>query len=358
MTDQLFPPPADDGEALSAYLAGELGDAEARALEARLATEPALATQLHALAEALVSLGGFDEVDVPEGFAERLERRLAHERANPAGGFAAGTALPPPDDLAARRRKRQGAWLGIGTAAAVLAVGAVMAGTVMRGMGGGSAESAAGDAALESAAGGSESAQEESAAGGGEAAAGKEASGPVVRDRKVAVADEAALRQRFSTTAEAQELLGVPVDEARRLQQRYTASLQDRTFEPARDEEVAAQQPADLSADATAPAAAVPPGEAEEDTAASGNAAGPSSSGAAAPRVEQFSVPGTDRCLAEIMRGQSPLVPVRIESLRYQGRPAVAYLFVGASRGSDELDRAELWVVRPDTCATVVFQEY
>lgn len=356
MTDALFPPPADDGEALSAYLAGQLGEAEARALQTRLDSEPALAAQLDALAEALVSLGGYDEVDVPAGFDERLGARLAAERDDHAGAVESETAVPPPVDLAARRRRRQGAWLGIGTAAAVLAIGAVMAGTMMRGMSDGGGESAAGDAALESAEGGS-SAQEDFAAGGGGAAAGQELSGPVVRDSQVAIADEAALQRRFSTAPEAQGLLGVPVADARQLQRRYRASLEDQTLDRQRPDAPVAAAP-EASVDDGEAEAAPPTPQRAPDTAVSGQGAGPSSSAGAPPRVQRFSVPGTDRCLAEIMRGQSPLVPVRVESLRYQGRPAVAYLFVGASRGSKELDRAELWVVRPDTCRTVVFQEY
>ena len=357
MTEQMFPPPDADAEALSAYLAGELGDAESRELERRLAAEPQLAAQLDALADALVALGGFDAVEVPAGFDERLEARLARERGAPP------SAVGAPIDLAARRRKRQGAWLGIGTAAAVVALGAVMFSGVLRDglAGGGGAE----EAALESAGrdmAGSESAAEggdtELYGGGGAATGAGAATGPVVRNRQVAVADEQALRRRFSARAEAQELLGVPVEEAAALQKRYTASLRELTLERSSVRAPLKQEPVESSADDGGAEGSAPPPEENQDTAVSGGGSGPNSSGAAPPPPARSVVPGADRCLATIMRGQAPLVPVRVESLRYEGRPVIAYLFVTVSRGSGELDRTELWVVRPRTCATVVFQQY
>ena len=70
--------PRDD-EWLSAYLDGELGPAEASALEARIARDPALAAELDAAHDVVVALRGLDAVEPPPGFTARLQASLRQE---------------------------------------------------------------------------------------------------------------------------------------------------------------------------------------------------------------------------------------------------------------------------------------
>lgn len=357
MTDHDLPQPAADEEALSAYLAGEMTDAQAAAFEQRMADEPALAARLDALAAALFALGDFEHVEPPAGFDRRLDQRLADERSE---------SVAAPVDLSAYRRRKQ-LWLGIGTAAAVIAVGAVMGGSVLRGVGGGGADMAAEGAAGEAGDAGTLSGQ----------AADEGAPGaPVILDDNVALADEAALQERYGDLPEAQGLLGVDVEEARRLDTAFTRVV------ARRDAAVITGEVSDLQA--AAPRASVgasaggttAEGDAAKEESLAGDSTGEESAemeaappdaaaptdAAAAPDAGAAAPPGTrrrDPCLAAIREdAKAPLVPVRVESLRYAGKPAVAYVFVTASPDASQLDRTEVWVVSPSDCATFVFQQY
>lgn len=366
MNDDSFPPPPDDEAAVSAYLAGDMDDAEARAFEQRLAAEAGLAARLDSLADALVALRGLDEFDTPAGYEDRLDARLAAERdADEVHGAGASTP-PAPGDLAAHRerRDRSRVWLGLGTAAAVLAVGAVMGGAVLRGMGGGGAEEAgtvAGEAAP-----GRASAESESAAGA--------VSGPVILDDRVAVADEDALADRLGDVPEAQVLLGTSIDDAQRLEQRYTRAVARRTRATPAPTVVSSSAPSGASAPALeepasqggqgagggdAQAAAPESADAGQAAQDAPEAAQPPAAGggSAPPRLRAGGA--RDPCLAAIRRdARAPLVPVRVESLRYAGERAIAYVFVTAAPGSPTLDRTEVWVVARTDCATLVFQQY
>ena len=361
MNDDTFRPAAADAEALSAYLAGDLGDAETAAFEQRLAAEPALAARLDALADALIVLGGHDEAEVPEGFDERLSARLAAER----------DEAPAPADLAAHRarRDRSKLWLGIGTAAAVIAVGSVMAGSMLRGMAGL-------DTASQEAAGGS-GAESADLAGGADARDGSGPRAPVILDTQIALADEEALRRRYNGVPEAQGLIGVGVRDARSLGARFTRAVSRRT------KVTVARAPVATSDDAAsggvgagsgsggaAPDAAGAPdpaaGDGTPDQQPVAEGAAPEEGAAAAPQAPAASAPQKarrasrgDPCLASITRqARGPIVPVRVESVRYAGQRAVAYVFVTATPGAEALDRTELWVVRQSNCATLVFQQY
>lgn len=326
MTDAEHPFSARDDEALSAYLAGEFDAAEAAAFEQRLADEPALARQLDALAGALVGLHGADAADVPEGFEQRLEQRLAAERRE------------QPADLAAHRarRDRSRTWLAVGTAAAVLAATAVMAGNLLpRGDGAGvdtvAMEESAGRAGVS--AGGEEmtAADEDTAAAGA-----APVPGPVVIDEQAVVADEQALRQRYADVEEAEHLLGVPLAEARPLARSFAEQLG-----------------AQMSASRLSPESSATDGAATERAAGQHEDVGATAGGAAGQS------PSGDPCLSTITAGaQAPLVPVRVETLRYDGTEAIAYVLVTAQPGSDVLDRTEVWVVAPEDCATLVFHQY
>lgn len=349
MNDDTFRAADADAEALSAYLLGDLSDAEAAALEQRVAHDPDLKARLDALAGALVVLGAHDVVDVPTGFEDRLDARLAAERA------------AAPADLAAHRarRDRSKLWLGIGTAAAVIAVGSVMAGSMLRSMGG------MDTAAQESA--GSAGAESDFAAGDAAADGDSGPRAPVILDTNVAIDDEAALRRRYETVPEAQGLIGVPVGDADVLETRFTKAVARRSKARAgftQDEAVAADPPsASAGAGAAAPEAAAGGGERDEEAP---NADEPAQDAAPAPAAPppdpaplQKRAARGDPCLAAILaEARGPIVPVRVESVRYEGRRALAYVFVTATPGAEELDRTEVWVVRPGNCATLVFQQY
>ncbi len=330
MTDSSAP--ADDA-ALSAYLDGELSPAETAALDARIAADPALAARLDALADALVALRGVDAAVPPDGFEARLRTRLDTERRR-GGAGAPPPAAPPPApagattaDLAAARARRARStrwWTGAGAVAAVL-VGVAVVGVGLRsgGSAGLSAEFAAppgGDARagrsapLAPAAGEAESAteaaggaQDAPSAGAGDARrdtddAAAAALAPVLVDEAVALADPAAVADRFAALPETAALLGRPRDEAASLARSY---------------------------------------------------------GAAVERAEPFDggvAPAG--CLDTVLTAATgPLVPARVERVVYQRRPALAYVLVGASGGSAALDRVEVWIVSPDDCATVLFRQ-
>ena len=326
MTDDRFPTD-DDDEMLSAYLLGELGDAQVAAFEERLAADPALASRLDTLASALVALGGHDAVEPPDGFDQRLEDRLREER----DGGARVVSLDRARETRARSR---GWWTAIGTAAAVVAVGGVMATSALRGGGGdgatiasGGAESAASDTAMSrlededaqlesdtddaaapSAAGGDaggSSGTTDSAARApapGALAAPNRPTAPALFDDQAVVRNKAQLRRRYAAAPEVAGLLGTPVDEARSIAAAFTRAVE---------------------------------------------------------RAEPFAGGGAPAdCLDTVAIGaEQPLIPARVETLRYDGQPALAYVLVTASPDSAELDRVETWVVAPDTCATLVFQQ-
>ena len=353
MTDDPTAAANADDELVAAYLADDLDGAAAAAFEQRLEREPALVARLDALADALVVLGGHDDAALPEGFDDRLSQRLTAERAPNV------TTLSEHRD----RKDRGRVWLGLGTAAAVLAAGALMAGNMMQ-----TVSETAGESA-----GGSESADEGSTA----LRDGRRLSEPVIVDRHVAVSDEDALRRLYESLPEAEGLLGTPVDEAVVLAERFGVSSENYS---------AGDTSALESGDAAAGGGAAEGGGgagAGAGTGGSESAAGleepasgtdqsagttgaqpaqPEASGAAPNKRARASRPLDDatvgRCLAVITKGATAtLVPVRVESMRYGGVDALSYVFVTAAPESEELDRVEVWVVRRSNCATLVFQQ-
>jgi anti-sigma factor RsiW len=296
MTHDRFLPAADE-ELLSAYLLGDLNDAEARDFEARLATEPGLVAQLDALAAALVTLGGHDRAQPPAGFEDRLAAALDRARD--------GAEVVGIDAARERRARSRGWWTAVGTAAAVVAVGGVMATNVLRDVGGG-ADIATGDDAMQSDTSATlslESADEGS--DGDRAIAGGALARPTrpeLLDAQAVVRDESALQARYADAVEVNGLLGLPLQEAESVAADFTAAVE---------------------------------------------------------RAEPFATAGSPAaCLDTVNTGaEQPLIPARIETLRYLGQPAVAYVLVTASPDSPELDRVETWVLTPGDCSTLVFQQ-
>lgn len=318
MTDDRFAHAADD-EMLSAYLLGDLPESDVAAFEARLAEEPGLAARLDALATALVALGRHDDSEPPDGFEQRLDDRLREVR-------DAEAPIVSLDRAREERARSRGWWTAIGTVAAIVAVGGVMATSALRGVGGGgesadlatgAVESATESAALEEGAdmntataphaaggdsAGSGSLSDEAEAPEPAAAAAPRPNAPVLFDDQAVVRNEARLRRRYAMAPEVVGLLGLPVDEAATVAAAFTTAVQ---------------------------------------------------------RADPFAGGGSPAdCLDTVTTAADrPLIPARVETLRYDGQPALAYVLVTASPGSDELDRVETWVVAPDSCTTLVFQQ-
>jgi hypothetical protein len=299
--------PREDHELLSAYLAGELDDAAAAAFEARLTAEPALAARLEALHDALVRLQGLDDVAPPDGFGARLRERLAAEADVPAAAAterAAGAVV----DIGVERTRRRGLpWAPLGAVAAGVATLAVIVAVV--GPPGAMEDAAAPDEAAEAPAADatddeavmefSDDADLETlAVPRAQTDSPAEAFAPLILDSEVVLADEATARERYTGLDEAQSLLGMPRAEA-------------------------------------------------EDRAASARfAVQRSASFASGVRPDQ--------CLDVVSAAaDGPVVVARVESAFYEGVDALVYLAVTASAGS--LDRVEVWVIDPDTCATRLF---
>jgi|GEM_PF-4498600 len=320
--DSPLEPSTRAGALLSAYLDGELGADEDAALEAQLQTDQAMARRLDAIADTLVELRGLDEVDVPDGFAQRLSDRLAPDT----------KADAPVDDLSARRARRAAgrgiSWAAIsGVAAALVAVAVITIGDLPgsrdaetadmaleafedpaggAGQGAAGPEAAVPEAAPDAAAGSDTrqelraSGTEESASGGAPASAatGQPAAAlPALVDAGRVVADAAELEATFSGLPEATDLLGLSLPLA---QERAAANI------------VAIRQAGPLPNSGLVPSA----------------------------------------CLDTVTPGAGPVVPVRVESLRYEGEQALAYVGVSARTGSAALDQVQTWVIDPATCAT------
>lgn len=323
MTDR--PPPERtaptdpaDGEVLSAYLAGELDEAAAAALEERLSGDPELARRLDATAAVLVALRGVDEVALPPGAGKRLRDRLAAPQAaegrtaHPeAADEEAGTTVTP---LASRRRLP---WSAIGGVAAGLAAIALIGGGLLQGFGtseesvgdrpaSGTAEDEAVPEALEAPAreeaetealdrgdGGADG-EEQADVSAPEAAPRARADGPVVLDEEVALADEREVRSRYQRLPEVVGLLGEPAAIAPDRAAAYRSAVAD------------------------------------------------------APAFRSGTRPGD--CLDDTV-GADAVIPVRVESVVHDGRPAVAFVLVSAGEGSSSLDRVEARIVDPVGCA-------
>ncbi|HUH07256.1 MAG TPA: hypothetical protein VML96_05540 [Egibacteraceae bacterium] len=319
-----------EGEALSAYLSGDLDPGATESLEARLREDPELSARLERMRQMLESLRRVEDVSPPHGYAGRLRDALeaarAHGATTAAGAPAeAGGGEQEVRSIASAPSRRRAAWAALGTVAAGLIALAVVGPNVLRFAGSASEDAAeggaapieaaqdtmdfAGEATEESAPAddgamaedlGDAGETEAQAAPAEEAEVSRASQPPVIVDEGAALADEAALTEHFSGLPEALELLGTDLAAAEDLAAAYRVALQrEHTF-------ASGAQPADCVEPLTADAGA-------------------------------------------------PLVLARAESLTYDGAPALAYLLVGAASESQSLDRVELWVVDPDSCRTRVF---
>lgn len=343
------PPPEDPAAAmpepdasraqLSAYLAGELDDAAAAALEARLAVEPGLAGELDRLADLLVALQDPEQVEPPRGFRARLDQRLAAERQPSApalarhGVAAAGPPAARPRGavrpaVKARRRLRP-AVAGVAVVALLaFGGGAVVLQTL--GTGGQDArgpvavqeegadrqfEALDGDDAMAS---GESAADEEApaaaAAGqadtvqgdaGGDDAGGDDAAdtaemaaapppGPALADSQVPLADDTAVRAHFAGHPAVAALRGRPAAEAPGLAAAYRDAI---------------------------------------------TAAGPFDSGA-----------DPAACLDGLLAGTADVIPAVVETVQRDGATLLAYVLVRPATPEGEIDTVEVWLLDATTC--------
>jgi hypothetical protein len=295
---QMTPEP-DDGVLLAAYLAGDLDDAAAAAVERRLAADADLRAQLEAIHEVVIGLSAVDEVEPPVGFAERLHTRLADEQRTD-GSHRDVVVL---DQRRAARRR----WTVVSSVAAGVVVLAVAGVSVLGGLGGTGADMAADEAAeapAEDTARVESFAEDQATPESGEHAADGDGpaglSEPSLLDERVALAGEREAQERYAGTPEVTGVLGTPVADADAMAARFQVALQR----------------AEAFGDGTPPA----------------------------------------RCLDVVTTAaEGPLVPVRVETVRLGEDDAIAYVLVGARPGSQVLDRAEVWIVEAASCSTRIF---
>jgi len=314
--------PVDPGsdEALSAYLHGELDEAGVAAFEARLASQPALAAQLDALAEALVVMSAADEVALPDNFAASLGARLSAER-----------EVASLEVVRARRERRTRWSVGL-SAAAVVALAAVASVQVLRAPTDEGTRVAVKDSAPESvaleaaphamqapstddlfdaAAGANEATAQDDVAGDGAGAYGGSTSdfedqaptisharmrgSVVIADDGLSLDEDAALLDHFQSVPEGHEVRGAPADEASEIAARNVETLRE---------------------------------------------AGPFASGVR-----------PDSCLDSVSdAGKGPRPIMRVERLEWRGEQTLAYLVATIGEGSTNLDRFELHVVASQDC--------
>jgi len=354
---------------LAAWLAGDIDDAEAAALERRLETEPALGARLDAMAATLARLRRYDAVELPPGTADRLHARLTSERRGPAtgpadagvpgnvraprdssvggGGRTAGqrtAASPGPGGITRpsgragtegpgrERTVRRVRLAGIAAAVLVVVIGiGGLLPLLNRGPGGESADSAAVEVAAEDEAAEEETLAEESSEAAAEA---------LEEDGAVSAASE-----EERAAAEVASAAPVVVDSGAPLG-------------------LAAEPRDDSVGDDAAPAAqdtlagrflSVP-----EAQALLGTPLDEAREVARAFVAELLTAPalasvGTapSACLDTVLP-EDTAVPARVEGFTLDGSPALAYVVVRANPGAQVLDAVQVVVTDPRTCAVLV----
>lgn len=340
MNDIPRPVPADDAALLAAYLDAELAVEDADALEARLASEPALAAELEVQRELRELLGGVATPEPPDGFADRLSARLDAERAELA------STRPPVTSLASERERRRPInWGAMGGIAAALVAVAVFGAAVLT-QGGGA------DMALDS--------------GGVGDDAGEAERFYAETDTDDSVATEEADEAQDSAMPESE-----PTDEAADEAQAFEPAQGD-TAEGGEDgrsstsgtqlarptEPVIVSDGVDLADEEAVRAHLSGRPEAEGLLGMDGQEATDTAASfrVAVQRAEPFpSGVRPDACLDTVAGGtEGTIAPVRVEEVVFDGAPSLLYLLVVAGDDGTFAD-VEGWVVAPDSCATGLF---
>lgn len=327
----------DTAQRLAAYLSGDLDADERTALEAELAGNPALRDRLERIRESDEALASLGEVELPDGFEQRLDAAVDGVLEEVLG-----------DELSARRARRRTmpGWVPALAAAAVAAV--VGGGVVLSGLGVGGSDQAL-DTVGDDAAGDGAIAESFATGGGDAAGAAPAVPGPriVTDDRELASAD----LQALAANPELIELIaGVPVDD-----QPVTVA---RAWAGALGADVD-----ELSAFEDQPAAA------EEDQAtdsANRDTDGEAAAGTVSDPVVRFEGEPTEedrrdvgRCLSQLYEdAAAPVVPLYAElATDADGNEVIVYAALARDADGD-YQRVEVWMVERDDCTLRQFVQH
>lgn len=329
-----------DDALLSAWLADDLDENEAAALEARLTADPALARRLDEVADAVARVRRLDAVEPPSGLEQRLRARVDRERA----------AADPVVSLDDERRRRSGWSQRVAkplSAVAAIALLAVVGTSVVAVLGGGSGGGdSAGESAMESA---GATAEEDSAARESQLSAPAAAAppGPAVLEGPLPPPPSVT-----GSAAEAEEESAEAASETEADVESGSESSADEGGGAGGGAEAPPASADDASGLLTVPEIEAVRGLTLEEAGA--RAEEHRAAIAAAPPFSTGARP--DACLDTVTAdAQGPLVPVRVQATTLDGVPALAYVLVGASPESDVLDRVEVWITDPETCVTRSF---
>lgn len=334
----------DPVERLASYLADELDPDEHAAVEAALARDPGLRSQLADLRHADEALERLPGPTPPPGFDARLDARLDREltellgpapRSETVAASAGATAADRiaadeatrRDELAARRDRRPlPRWVAVTSAAAAAVVVLAGGGVLLRGVVVSPDDDAALDAPalLES----DDVAPLDVPAEQAEDALPSPGDGPVVvaRDRDLDEEGLTALLEDRVAFALAEHVLAPAA--ALRLRTPYLDVYQVHDLERPAEEERRAE-------DTDAPV------EAEDGEPVPLRAEGP---------VTEDDLDAVARCLTVIMAGSPDAIPVYAELAAYEGQAVVLAGLVTEDPATGAFTRRELWVLSRDGC--------
>ncbi len=317
----------DRAERLASYLAGDLPADERAALEAELAGDPELRTELAAIQRADEALADLPAVEPPSGFEARLRARLDPVVAEQVGAPTERDARSPADELAARRRRWRRVPALAAAAAGVLAL--VVGGVVITDLlpADDEAPFTTADDALEA----------EPEVEDLEAAESLDAGppGPVIVDDDRELDDAVITEVLAGADLDAIATRGFDTQPGSELAQRFQAELGAST-PPAPDE-----------APEAAPEDA--PDEPDDDgralTTRDGEQLAPQTAGEVA------------RCLEELLEPGVAAIPAYVELGQADGVEALLFGLVTVDPETAAFTRTEAWVVERATCQPLRFEQ-
>jgi hypothetical protein len=298
---------------LAAYLSGDLEPDEHAQIAAQLAGDAELRARTDRIAQADRMLAGLGDVELPEGFSQRLRDGLQPELDAILG-----------DELAARRARRTPPprWVTAGAAAAIAVV--VGVGAILTGLGPGGQDAA--------------TITEDGAMGTTMGLGGESVLPPpeiVALGRTLTEDDLRALAQRdqFSVVS------GLSAGDADELADHSQGQIQE-------------------YADAEAPPAVA--GENSADSGESGTTAGGMAPGVSPLRsASGVDLSPVSACLPTVTESaDAPLVPLYAELAEFDGEDVVVFVLLAPRGDSGEMSRVEVWVLTVDGCQTRYFTQH
>ena len=305
----------ETGERLAAYVAGDLDADERAELEAELARDPALRRQLALIERADTALRDLAEVNPPPGFSLRLHDRLATE-----------LATTPRDELAVRRPARA-AWRPFVTAAAAAAV------LVVVGLGGGILLRGGG-----------------AANDGGTTMADGSGVVPIETDNDYNPQE----LERLAVGVD----LGVPAD-----MDAVEASAAAENAVPGGPEPMGAgaegAEAEGAGEGGSTGGGAEPPAGGNADDQGSDRAPRAESTEGTAAQAQFAANDPVATCLQQLLEGTTdPLVLAHVEIARYEGEPAIIYVFAALDPSSGEYRRAVVYAMAREDCFLLTVVQY